>query len=144
MRLCDECNLDRADVLAQFKLGKSSVVLVRIALACAQQNEELMQVEHQRTWSKMCGVGDVIEAVGGICHAWRREASILQACLADRSGVPVEEFKQVGEVLRQLARSCRWFPRDAWGRAEPAEWRKDHALEPVVCELQTSHDSSAR
>ena len=42
MRLCDECNLDRADVLAQFKVGKSSVDLVRLALACVQQNEELM------------------------------------------------------------------------------------------------------
>ena len=77
MRLCDKCNLERGDVLAQFESEESCADLVRLALARAQQKEENMQVENMWTWQKIEAMGDVIEAVGGICHAWRRESTVI-------------------------------------------------------------------
>ena len=79
-----------------------------------QQEEERMQVEHKWTWQKMVAMGNVVEAVGGICHAWRKDSRVIHAYLAAESGVPAMEFKKVGDVLGQLARYCR--PQD--GRQE--------------------------
>ena len=80
-------------------------------------------------------MGDVIEAVGGICHTWRRESKVIQDHLASLSRVPAMEFKEVGDVLGQLARSCMWFPRDAYGRAGTDEERKDAAFGKAVREI---------
>ena len=51
-------------------------------------------------------MGGVMEAVAGICHAWRREARVIQAYLAQVSGVQATEFGKVGNALGQLVRSC--------------------------------------
>ena len=91
-----------------------------------------MRVEHQTSWAKLEGMGDVIEAIRGICHAWRRESKAIQAYLAHQSGVPAMEFKKVGDALGQLARCCRWFPRNAYRRALTAEDRARNAIDTVV------------
>ena len=41
----------------------------------------------------------VMEAIGGIFYAWRLESRAVQACLTEQSGVPVDEFKMVVDVL---------------------------------------------
>ena len=71
MKLCDQCDLERGDLLAQIESEESCADLVRLALARAQQKEEKMQVEHKWTWNNMDAMGDAIEAVGGNCHTWR-------------------------------------------------------------------------
>ena len=52
MRLCDQCDLERGDLLAQIKSEESCADVVRLALARAQQKEENMLVEHKWTWKK--------------------------------------------------------------------------------------------
>jgi len=47
-------------------------------------------------------------------EGWREERG-------ERRNEKGEEFKEVGDVLGQLARCCRWFPRDAFGRADNAD-----------------------
>ena len=116
----------------QFKRGVPSADLVRIALVYAQEDEGRMQVEQPWSWSKLEGMGDVIEAIGGICHAWRRESRAIQAYLAQQSGVPATEFRKVGDALRQLVRSCRWFPRTAYHHGPSPEDRARIAIEIVV------------
>ena len=131
-RLCDHCTEHREDLLAHFKRGLPCADLVRIALVYAQENEGKLQVDHLWSCSKMEGMGDVIEAIGGICHPWRRESKAIQAYLAQQSGVPATEFRKVGDVLGQLARSCKWFPREAYRHGSSSEDRAKKAIDTVV------------
>ena len=81
-------------MLAHVKLGEPCVDLVRLV-----HHEERMQVEHDLTPAKLEAMGDVMEAVGGICHEWRRESQIMRAHLASQSGVGAEEFREAGDLL---------------------------------------------
>ena len=47
----------------QFKRGMPRADLVRIALFYAQEDEARMQVEHPWSWSKLEGMGDVVEGL---------------------------------------------------------------------------------
>ena len=85
----------------QFNLGMPCADLARIALLYAQEDEGRMQVEQVITWSNLEGMGDVVEAIGGIIHAWRRESRAT-------------DFRNVGDALGQLVRSCRWFRRNVY------------------------------
>ncbi len=62
-----------------------------------------MQVEHSLTPTKLEAMGDVMEAVGGICHEWRHESQVMRAVLASQSGVGAAEFLEAGELLGQFA-----------------------------------------
>ena len=84
----------------------------------------------------MEAMGDVIEAAGGICHTWRRESKVIQDHLVSLSRVPAMQFKEVGDVFGKLAPSCMWFPRDAYGRADTDEERRDHAFGRAVREIK--------
>ena len=73
-RLCGGYDTQREALLANFKLGEPCVDFVRLAWVYVQHDEERMQVEHDLTPAKLEAMGDVMEAVGGICHEWRRES----------------------------------------------------------------------
>ena len=61
-----------------------------------------------------------MEAVGGICHEWRREAKVMRAHFTSQSGVGAAEFQEAGDFLGQLVRCCRWLPRYAYSRGGSA------------------------
>ena len=72
-----------------------------------------MQVEQPLTHGKLEAMGDVIEAVWGICHKSMPESKIIQEHLASESGVAVAEFAKVGDLLTRLVRCCWCFSHDA-------------------------------
>ena len=76
-RLCGKCGTQREALLAHFKLGEPCVDFVRLAWVYVQHHEERMQVEHRLTSAKLEAMGDVMEAVAGICHEWRRESRVI-------------------------------------------------------------------
>ena len=107
MRLCEGCDAERGALLAQLKLGVPAVDIIRFAWVYAQQKEELLQVEQPPTHGKLEAMGDVIEAVWGICHKSMPESKVIQEHLASESGVGAAEFVKAGVLLRQLVWCCQ-------------------------------------
>ena len=107
VRLCEGCDAERGALLAQLKLGVPSVDIIRFAWVYAQQKEELLQVEQPPTHGKLEAMGDVIEAVWGICHKSMPESKVIQEHLASESGVGAAEFGKAGALLKQLVWCCQ-------------------------------------
>ena len=114
-----------------FMAGRA-VDFVRLGWVHVQHNEGWMQVEHDLTPSELEAMEDAMDAVGGICHEWRRESKVMRAVLASQSGVGAAEFLEAGELLGQLARCCQWLPGCAYSCGGSASARVTIPLATVV------------
>ena len=132
VRLCEGCDAERGSLLAQLKLGVPSVDIIRFAWVYAQQKEELLQVEQPPTHGKLEAMGDVIEAVWGICHKSTPESKVMQEHLASESGVGAAEFVKAGVLLRQLVWCCQRLSPNVDSRGRNEVERATIALDIVV------------
>ena len=117
--LCEQGDAQCAHLLAEVKGGASCVDIMGRACDYVQEREQLMHVQ-PLTSGSLEAMGDVMEALIGICHNSCPYSQVIQEHLASESGVAVAEFAKVGDLLTRLVRCCWCLSHDAsCARASP-------------------------
>ena len=138
--LCKTCAAAAAKLLPRCADVLDVPTFVRLVLVQMQTNEEGLQLCEAPSQYRLEYAGDILEALGGVCHNWRKEARAMQRDLAERYALGPAEIDAIRNGLGRFMQCVKPIVAAGWRLAQ-TESEVPRRLQDFILEWVPPHPS---